>query len=190
MTRGRKPKPTAVRLIDGNPGKRGFNPDEPVPPEGMPTCPSHLSDAAVFEWDRLARVLFDMGVLTMIDRAAFAAYCQVYGRWVEAEERLQLTPLLLKAPSGYVQQSPWLSVANKQLELMARYLAEFGLTPASRSRIIVHDDLIDLEPEGIKIEFVTVFEDENGNRIAEPPGTPRHGRTTGPNASHAASQPT
>ena len=42
---------------------------------------------------------------------------------------------MLKTPSGYVQQSPWLSVSNKQLELMGRYMAELGITPASRSRV-------------------------------------------------------
>jgi phage terminase small subunit len=42
---------------------------------------------------------------------------------------------MLKTPSGYVQQSPWLSVSNKQLELMVRYMAELGITPASRARV-------------------------------------------------------
>jgi P27 family predicted phage terminase small subunit len=76
-----------------------------------------------------------MGVLTPIDRAALAAYCQAYGRWVEAEERLRETPMLFKTPSGYVQQSPWLGIINKQLEIMGRYLVELGMTPASRSRV-------------------------------------------------------
>ena len=77
-----------------------------------------------------------MGVLALVDRAVLAAYCRAYGRWVEAEDKLKDTPLFLKTPSGYVQQSPWLSVANKQMELMGRYMAELGLTPASRSRVV------------------------------------------------------
>jgi hypothetical protein len=40
--RGRKPKPTALKRLDGNPGKRGYNHDEPVLPEGLPDCPGHL----------------------------------------------------------------------------------------------------------------------------------------------------
>jgi phage terminase small subunit len=104
--RGRKPQPTAIRRAAGNPGKRGYNHGEPVPPEGLPDCPSHLSDVARAEWERIAGALYVMGVLTVIDRAALAAYCQSYGRWVEAEEKLKETPTLLKTPSGYVQQSP------------------------------------------------------------------------------------
>jgi P27 family predicted phage terminase small subunit len=107
----------------------------------MPRCPGHLSPAAQKEWRRLAFTLHRMGVLTVVDRAALAAYCQAWGRWVEAEEKLRETPVLLKTPSGYVQQSPWLGIANKQLELMGRYMVELGLTPASRSRVAVVSDL-------------------------------------------------
>ncbi len=135
MKRGPKPTPTALRRLQGNPGKRAWNHDEPVPPADLPTCPDHLNAAAREEWDRLASVLHEMGVVTLVDRAALAAYCQCYGRWVEAEEKMRTTPMLLKTASGYVQQSPWLSIANKQLELMGRYMAELGLTPASRSRV-------------------------------------------------------
>ena len=85
----------------------------------------------------MARALHGMGVLTTFDRAALAAYCQAYGRWVEAEERLRETPMLFKTPAGYVQQSPWLGIVNKQLELMGRYMTELGMTPASRARVAV-----------------------------------------------------
>lgn len=125
--RGRKPTPSALK------GRR--REDEPVPPDALPRCPAHLSAVARKEWRRLVKPLHDMGVLSTTDRAALAAYCQAWARWVEAEEQLQKTPVLLKTPSGYVQQSPWLSVANKQLEIMGRYMGELGLTPASRSRV-------------------------------------------------------
>ena len=102
---------------------------------GLPRCPAHLNRAAATEWRRIAGALHRTGVLTTFDRAALAAYCQAWGRWVEAEERLRETPALIKTPSGYVQQSPWLLIANKQLELMGRYMVELGMTPAARSRL-------------------------------------------------------
>lgn len=74
-------------------------------------------------------------MLSVLDRAVLAAYCQTYGRWVEAEKRLAETPALIKLPSGYVQQNPWLAVSNKQLELMQKLMTEMGLTPVSRSRV-------------------------------------------------------
>lgn len=135
--RGRKPKPTVLKLIEGNPGRRPIKGAEPKPSSDVPTCPAHLGPSAKAEWKRLARDLNRVGLLTMVDRAALAVYCQSWGRWVEAERKLQQTPPLLKTPSGYVQQSPWLTIANKERELMARYMAELGLTPSSRSRLAV-----------------------------------------------------
>jgi P27 family predicted phage terminase small subunit len=154
MTRGRRPKPTAIRRLEGNPGKRAWNHDEPTPPDTLPRCPEHLCEVARREWRRVARALHSMGVLTAVDRAALAAYCQAYGRWVEAEEKLKETPALYKTPSGYVQQSPWMGIANKQLELMGRYMVELGMTPASRSRVAVEDPRMALPA----ITFTTVYE--------------------------------
>ncbi len=167
MTRGRKPKPTALKRAQGNPGKRGLNHAEPQPPDGLPTCPPHLSPAAREEWDRLAETLHGMGVLTVVDRAGLAAYCQAYARWVEAEEKLRETPPLVKTPSGYVQQSPWLTVANKQLELMGRYMAEFGMTPASRSRVAAMDPKAEQMPDRIEVVWVTPEEKPARELLAE-----------------------
>ena len=133
--RGRKPKPTHLKLLDGNPGRRRLNADETHPEPRAPTCPAHLCPSAKAEWKRLAAQLTALRILTDLDRAALAAYCQAYGRWVEAERKLLETPMLLKMPSGYVQQNPWLTIANKQLELMHKFLSEFGLSPVSRSRV-------------------------------------------------------
>lgn len=155
--RGRKPLPTALRRANGNPGKRGYNAAEPMPPEGLPDCPPHLGEEAREEWHRLAKVLHGMGVLTVVDRAALAAYCQSWARWVEAEERLRDSPVLLKTPSGYVQQNPWLSIANKQLELMGRYMVELGITPASRSRLTSH--AVAPPPQ---VTFTVIYEDGAG----------------------------
>ena len=75
---GRKPKPTAVKKLEGNPGKRKLNTKEPVPAKGMPDCPEWLLPEAKKEWERLADLMNQMGVLTEVDMAAFAAYCQSY----------------------------------------------------------------------------------------------------------------
>lgn len=133
--RGRPLKPSALKLIQGNPGKRRLNPNEPKPVTAVPTCPAHLSPTAKAEWKRLARQLEVLGIISQLDRAAFAAYCQSYGRWVEAERKLAETPTLIKLPSGYIQPSLWLGIASKQLELMHKYMTDLGLSPSSRSRV-------------------------------------------------------
>ena len=82
--RGRKPKPTALKMLEGNPGGRPLNTKEPKPEKKAPRCPSWLEDEAKKEWKRMAKVLENMGLLTEMDMAAFAGYCQAYARWKEA----------------------------------------------------------------------------------------------------------
>ena len=91
------------------------------------------------EWERITPILEALGLLSPLDRSALAAYCQTYARWVAAEMAMQGMPLVFKSPTGYPQQSPWLSIANKQLEILARYLTEFGLSPSSRQRLDLGD---------------------------------------------------
>ena len=58
-----------------------------------------------------------------------------YALWAEATEAIQKHGTMVKAPSGYPIQSPYVSIANRQAEIMMRIASEFGVTPASRSRI-------------------------------------------------------
>ena len=83
---GRKPKPTAIKELEGNPGKRKLNKKEPKPEKGMLVCPEWLLPEAKVEWKHLSEKLNQMGVLTEVDMAAFAAYYQSYARWKEAQE--------------------------------------------------------------------------------------------------------
>jgi len=134
---GRKPKPTRLKIIQGNPGKRPLNKNEPQPERRLMRAPSHLSEEAKKEWRYMAAKLFKMGLLTELDRPALAAYCQAYGRWVNAEKVLNEKGPLYKTDTGTIRQSPMLWVANKALEQMYKFLTEFGMSPSSRSRVQV-----------------------------------------------------
>ena len=57
MGAGRKPKPTAMKELEGNPGKRKLNKKEPMPGKGMPDCPKWLLPDAQEEWKRLSEKL-------------------------------------------------------------------------------------------------------------------------------------
>ena len=77
-----------------------------------------------------------MGVLTEVDMAAFAAYCQSYARWKEAQEHIDSEGSTFETDKGYQQQTPWVGIANTNQKLMLQAASEFGLTPSSRSRIV------------------------------------------------------
>jgi P27 family predicted phage terminase small subunit len=122
-------------MLTGNPGKRPMNMHEPKPELTIPECPTELGPVARQEWDRLAGELSKLKLLTALDRAALAAYCGAYALWAEATEAIQKYGTMVKSPSGYPIQSPYVSIANRQAEIMMRIASEFGFTPASRSRI-------------------------------------------------------
>ena len=84
----------------------------------------------------MSRQLEDLGILTEIDMAAFAGYCQAYARWKEAEAFITQHGSIFQTPSGYVQQVPQVSIAQQNLKIMQSFCSEFGLTPATRARII------------------------------------------------------
>lgn len=134
--RGRKPKPTAIKVLEGNPGKRKLNDLEPKPDKKAPECPVWLNKSAKDEWNRLSKNLEQLGLLTELDMAAFAGYCQAFARWKEAEEFIEQHGSIVKTPSGYWQQVPQVSIAQSNLKIMLKFCSEFGLTPSSRSRII------------------------------------------------------
>jgi len=154
--RGRKPKPTAMKKLAGNPGKRSLNGGEPQPPvpANTPYAPRHLSNEAKREWRRMVSVLMDLGLYTVVDRAALAMYCQAWGRWVHAERKLAEQDIILKSCKGNLYQNPWLHVANKAWEQMRKILPEFGLTPSSRSRLVIN--ALDEEPSLAEILFAGV----------------------------------
>lgn len=134
--RGRKPKPTAMKELEGNPGRYPLNEREPKPARKAPRCPKWLEPEARKEWRRLSKQMEEIGILTEVDMAAFASYCQAYARWKEAEEFITQHGTIVRTPSGYWQTVPQVSIAQQYLKIMNKIAEQFGLTPASRSRII------------------------------------------------------
>src|ERR1022692_3138022 len=104
MTPGPKPKPTAVKRLTGNPGKRPLY-DEPELPSDIPDCPDHLDDIGKAEWARVAPILVASKILKVTDRSVLAAYCDTYARWVVARRQVTKFGTVMKTKSGYVAQS-------------------------------------------------------------------------------------
>ena len=141
--RGRKPVPTQLKLVKGNPGKRALPEHEPKIDLAEPTPPPFLNDDAKVEWGRVCSLLYRVGLMTEADRAALGAYCQAYGVWAQAERAIQqlqaggkeLNGLLMKTTNGNVIQHALIGIANKARGDVVRYAAEFGMTPSARARV-------------------------------------------------------
>lgn len=133
--RGRKPKPTQQRVLEGNPGKRPINSQEPNLPPTSDAVPAELlgDPRAVAEWSRVAPMLVKSGVLTEADRGALLSLCQQWSLYIEA--RAKATSLVVTTKSGHPMPNPYLSVSNKALSHCIKLWAELGCTPSARSRV-------------------------------------------------------
>jgi P27 family predicted phage terminase small subunit len=142
----RKSRPTAIKKLMGEPNKDRINENEPKYSTDGVHPPYHLSDVAKREWARMYPILTASKVMSDADRAALAAYCQSYARWVLAEGHLKREGYIKVSDKGYEYQSNWVGIANKALEMMHKFLTEFGMTPASRTRISVAPSSKETDP--------------------------------------------
>lgn len=135
--RGRKAKPTALKELEGNPGKRALNKKEPKPEVLIPSCPNHLKGVARQEWNRVTKELHALGLIARVDRAALAAYCTSYKDYVDAENALKREGVVIFSEKGGAYQNPWMGIKKRSMDQMVKFGAEFGLTPSSRVRLQV-----------------------------------------------------
>ena len=151
MTRGPKPKPTALKVMTGQDRADRKPKNEPVPVmvmKNMPDAPEHLDDYALAEWHHICGALFRCGILTEIDGRGLAMYCQAYGRWRKAEEAIQEIAkedklnggLMIMTTNGNWVQNPMVGTANTAMRDAMKYAAEYGLTPSSRVRLGIEAD--------------------------------------------------
>lgn len=141
---GPRPTPTRLKIIRGDPGKQRIRAEpEPTVPPQVPEAPDILDLYAREEWNRVAEELYRLGLLTVVDLQPLAAYCSAYGRWRTAEEALAaiaaddlaLHGLVVKTAEGNLRRNPLVQIAADAAAAMVKYAAEFGLTPAARSRV-------------------------------------------------------
>jgi len=133
--KGRKPKPTKLKVIQGTFRKDRANPDEPVPENKIPSPPDFLNADALQEWGRMSEKLYQLGMLAEIDRGIFAAYCQAFGRWAEAERLIKEKGMVIKTKAGNIIQSPAVGIANKAMKEMRDNASLMGIPATMRSKV-------------------------------------------------------
>lgn len=138
MTAGRKPKPTELKLLTGNPGKRAVR---RAPAAGRqrlraPGPPEWLPEDGQQEWRRVAPLLLAMRVLRDTDLTALAVYCEAYARYREARRDLDTNMgMYTDTGTGSIKAHPATTILNQALAQMRAFMVEFGMTPSARVRV-------------------------------------------------------
>lgn len=160
MKPGPKAKPSNVHQLFGNPSKKTSTAllmDNLQPEIELPGCPAHLLPEARKEYKRIAPELMRYGLISKLDRAALCLYLQTWAELVYAEKIIQRQQkqaeikraeaeargeeyegkdgLVEITKNGNVIYSPYWVIANRARANVAKFLEQFGMSPASRSRV-------------------------------------------------------
>lgn len=132
---GRRPKPTAIRILEGT--QKGPVKREPSMPAGVPPMPDRLKvdQIAVDKWQELAGILTSMGVLTLGDGEALATLCEVHSAEQACLLQLRAGGAVMHTDLGGVKPNPAGPLYRSLVSQKAALLSEFGLTPSSRTKL-------------------------------------------------------
>lgn len=141
MARGRKKIPSKITQLRGGSDHthRPMNNKEPTPPKKLPKFPKHLDRMARKEWKRAGKVLQDIGLMTDLDMAVFAGYCDAYSQWAEATQKVHELGMIERNADGIPILSPYLRIAREAYDRMMRAAVLLGLSPSSRASLKVEN---------------------------------------------------
>lgn len=131
---GRRPKPTSMKLVEGNPGKRPLNLAEPKPERSSARAPRGLGAEGAKFWRKYVVGMAALGVLTQADEPAARMMAEHYDVAIRAATQLHDEELVLEGRDG-PKKNPLTQVLRDNSTALRAYLVEFGMTPAARSKI-------------------------------------------------------
>ena len=145
MAGGRPPKPTSQKALGGTLQPSRTNRHEPVPDVALPPAPDWLSERGRRYWDEIGAVLLHMKVVTFGDGPAFSLLVESLAEWAEARQAVIGVGGVggvglvyeMETESGQTMRrpNPEVAQASDAMKRALRMLTEFGLTPASRSKV-------------------------------------------------------
>ena len=144
---GKKAIPSKIMELKGGRDhlhcKADYNRDEPTMETSLPECPTHLGPLAKQEWKRAGALLVKVKVMTELDRAVLAGYCQAFGEWLEAIAYVQENGPTVLNVSGLPAVSPWVKIVNDAYSKWMKAAVLLGLSPSSRVSLKMNESIKD-----------------------------------------------
>jgi P27 family predicted phage terminase small subunit len=131
-------KPTKLKDLAGNPGKRALNRKEPQP-KGAPLAPATMSPAAKQVWTQLVASM-PRGVFTTADSAILAAYCEAVANHRQATAAIMESPAQVQGSTGQPVLNPWFKQQAEAARQICTFGQRLGLDPIARQAINTETD--------------------------------------------------
>jgi P27 family predicted phage terminase small subunit len=165
MPTGRPRKPTNLKIIEGNRGRRKLDPaSEPQPVVGVPDMPSDMPERSQKLWLTLVPELDRLNLLTLVDSTALEGAVRAYAQAISADILIEKIQQKVSGPDAahndFYQLSIMMSASKKAWTQWKSFCTEFGLTPAARGRLSVVNPTGSLSSHG-KADYVELALTEN-----------------------------
>lgn len=134
----RPPKPTHLKIVEGNPGKRALPKNEPKPTGNLANPPTYLDKEEKAEWRYVLKHAPD-GLLKMLDTAVMEVYVTARIQHRKALKQLREEGLTLTTSNGNLITNPLVGVLNRQAEIALKAATQMGFTPVSRARVALDE---------------------------------------------------
>ena len=112
--------------------------------------PDYFTEEEAEKWHELVTDLREMGVLSSECRELLISNCCSYGGWMRAARAIKRTGATIKCTdrrgNEVTRPNPLCIELHKYRDQMTRLLPEFGLTPASRGRLVSMKSPEELNP--------------------------------------------
>lgn len=140
--RGPAPKPTALKLVGGNPGKRPLNLAEPVPPDGEIVKPTLVAEdeIASAEWDRIISPMIACKMVKPLDVGSLIQWCLTWARFEKVARFIRDKGTTYPIYNRHRQvvatkEFPQAAEFRRLQPILIALSRDIGLTPSARSRI-------------------------------------------------------
>lgn len=137
------PKPTALKVIEGQRGHRTKKElerqhNEPKPRPILPDPPPYLGELGLKRWNELLPELDYCGVITVVDGDILAGYCVAYQEICNLTEDLAINGRTYQVgTNGAHAARPEVAMLNRARDDLRRFGAELGIGAAARTKVEV-----------------------------------------------------
>lgn len=143
-------KPTNLKILEGNPGKRPLSENEVKPKEILPKCPVWLNKEAKKKFKQLSKILYNLGLLTELDIDMLVMYCQDFSTYKECQINIKENGLFVKDRDNNLRKNPYISILNQVSSRMVTHMSKFGMSPSDRVGLEIDIGENKKEKTGIK----------------------------------------
>lgn len=133
--KGRKAKPTEVKIAQGNPGRRRVEAVTVVAGRKVPRMPAYLSPRAKTAWKQLVTDMQAANILDGADWPLVETAANTIAMYRHAVEMTNKEGMIAEGQKGNLTTSPWYRIASEQSKEIRQLLDHLGIGPSARARL-------------------------------------------------------